>query len=184
MEERNPWITIESHKVYENNWIGLTEHQVINPSGGKGIYGEVHFKNYAIGILPLDEELNTWLVGQYRFPLKAYSWEIPEGGGPLESDPLESAKRELEEETGLRATEWIEIQRMHLSNSVSNELAIIYIAKGLLPGEASPEETEELSIRKLPFEEAYQMVVNGQITDSMSVAALLKAKILLQEGHL
>jgi 8-oxo-dGTP pyrophosphatase MutT (NUDIX family) len=184
MEEINPWITIESHKVYENNWIGLTEHQVINPSGGKGIYGEVHFKNYAIGILPLDEDLNTWLVGQYRFPLKAYSWEIPEGGGPLESDPLESAKRELEEETGLTATEWIEIQRMHLSNSVSNELAIIYIAKGLVAGEASPEETEELAIRKLPFEEAYQMVVNGQITDSMSVAALLKAKILLQEGHL
>ncbi|WP_285059599.1 NUDIX domain-containing protein [Pedobacter ginsengisoli] len=184
MEEINPWITIESHKIYENNWIGLTEHQVINPSGGKGIYGEVHFKNYAIGILPLDGELNTWLVGQYRFPLKAYSWEIPEGGGPLESDPLESAKRELEEETGLTATEWIEIQRMHLSNSVSNELAIIYIAKGLSQGEAAPEETEELSIRKLPFEEAYQMVVNGQITDSMSVAALLRAKILLQEGHL
>jgi ADP-ribose pyrophosphatase len=184
MEEINPWITIESHKVYENNWIGLTEHQVINPSGGKGIYGEVHFKNYAIGILPLDEDMNTWLVGQYRFPLKAYSWEIPEGGGPLESDPLESARRELEEETGLKATEWIEIQRMHLSNSVSNELAIIYIAKGLVAGEASPEETEELAIRKLPFEEAYQMVVNGQITDSMSVAALLKAKILLQEGHL
>jgi hypothetical protein len=158
MEEINPWITIESHKIYENNWIGLTEHQVINPSGGKGIYGEVHFKNYAIGILPLDGELNTWLVGQYRFPLKAYSWEIPEGGGPLESD--------------------------HLSNSVSNELAIIYIAKGLSQGEAAPEETEELSIRKLPFEEAYQMVVNGQITDSMSVAALLRAKILLQEGHL
>lgn len=184
MEDINPWITIESHKVYENNWIGLTEHQVINPSGGKGIYGEVHFKNYAIGILPLDDELNTWLVGQYRFPLKAYSWEIPEGGGPLESDPLESAKRELEEETGLTATEWIEIQRMHLSNSVSNELAIIYIAKGLSMGNSSPEETEELSIRKLPFEEAYQMVVNGQITDSMSVAALLKVKILLQEGHL
>lgn len=184
MEEINPWITIESHKVYENNWIGLTEHQVINPSGGKGIYGEVHFKNYAIGILPLDDDMNTWLVGQYRFPLKAYSWEIPEGGGPLESDPLESAKRELEEETGLTATEWIEIQRMHLSNSVSNELAIIYIAKGLVAGEASPEETEELAIRKLPFEEAYQMVVNGQITDSMSVAALLRAKILLQEGHL
>ncbi|WP_316792946.1 NUDIX hydrolase [Pedobacter frigoris] len=184
MEDINPWITIESHKIYENNWIGLTEHQVINPSGGKGIYGEVHFKNYAIGILPLDDDMNTWLIGQYRFPLKAYSWEIPEGGGPLNDDPLESAKRELLEETGLTATEWTEIQRMHLSNSVSNELAIIYIAKGLKEGIAEPEETEQLILRKIPFEEAYQMVMNGQITDSMSVASILKAKILLLEGAL
>jgi ADP-ribose pyrophosphatase len=184
MEERNPWTTIESRKIYDNNWIGLTEHQVINPSGGKGIYGEVHFKNLAIGILPLDEELNTWLVGQYRFPLKAYSWEIPEGGGPLGSDPLDSAKRELLEETGLSATDWVELQRMHLSNSVSNELAIIYIARGLSIGIAEPEETEELRLRKLPFQEAYEMVLNGEITDSMSVAAILRTKIILQESQL
>jgi ADP-ribose pyrophosphatase len=184
MEEHNPWTTIESRKIYDNNWIGLTEHQVINPSGGKGIYGEVHFKNLAIGILPLDEELNTWLVGQYRFPLKAYSWEIPEGGGPLGSDPLDSAKRELLEETGLSATDWVELQRMHLSNSVSNELAIIYIARGLTMGIAEPEETEELRLRKLPFQEAYEMVLNGEITDSMSVAAILKTKIILQESQL
>ncbi|SDN90440.1 8-oxo-dGTP pyrophosphatase MutT, NUDIX family [Pedobacter steynii] len=184
MEEHNPWTTIESRKIYDNNWIGLTEHQVINPSGGKGIYGEVHFKNLAIGILPLDEELNTWLVGQYRFPLKAYSWEIPEGGGPLGSDPLDSAKRELQEETGLSATDWVELQRMHLSNSVSNELAIIYIARGLSMGIAEPEETEELRLRKLPFQEAYEMVLNGEITDSMSVAAILKTKIILQEYQL
>ena len=184
MEEHNPWTTIESRKIYDNNWIGLTEHQVINPSGGKGIYGEVHFKNLAIGILPLDEELNTWLVGQYRFPLKAYSWEIPEGGGPLGSDPLDSAKRELLEETGLSATDWVELQRMHLSNSVSNELAIIYIARGLSMGIAEPEETEELRLRKLPFQEAYEMVLNGEITDSMSVAAILRTKIILQESQL
>lgn len=184
MEETNPWITVASNKIYDNNWIGLTEHQVINPSGGKGIYGEVHFKNIAIGILPLDEDYNTWLVGQYRFPLKAYSWEIPEGGGPLDADPLDSAKRELMEETGLTATEWTEIQRMHLSNSVSDELAIIYLAKGLSQGIASPEETEQLVIRKLPFEEAYDMVLTGKITDSMSVAAILKTKILIEQGHL
>jgi len=184
MENANPWKTIESNKIYENNWIGLTEHQVINPSGGKGIYGEVHFKNIAIGILPLDENLNTWLVGQYRFPIKAYSWEIPEGGGALLGDPLDAAKRELAEETGLVATEWIEIQRMHLSNSVSDELAIIYIAKDLTPGVSSPEETEQLVVKKLPFIDVYNMVINGEITDSMSVAAILKTKILLQEGHL
>ncbi|AMQ00758.1 DNA mismatch repair protein MutT [Pedobacter cryoconitis] len=184
MEEHNPWTILDSRKIYENNWIGVTEHQVLNPSGGKGIYGEVHFRNYAIGILPLDQDMNTWLVGQYRFPIKAYSWEIPEGGGPLGLEPLDSAKRELQEETGLIATEWMEVQRMHLSNSVSNELAIIYIARGLTMGEAEPEETEELVLRKLPFEEAYHMAMDGRITDSMSVAALLKTKILLLEGKL
>lgn len=184
MEDTNPWTIIDSTKIYDNNWIGLTEHNVLNPSGGKGIYGEVHFKNYAIGILPLDDEMNTWLVGQYRFPLKAYSWEIPEGGGDLQSDPLDSAKRELAEETGLVATEWLEIQRMHLSNSVSNELSITYLAMGLSLGESSPEETEQLVIKKLPFSEAYEMVINGEITDSISVAAILRTKILLQEGKI
>ena len=184
MEEHNPWKTINSRKIYENQWIGLTEHNVINPSGGEGIYGEVHFKNYAIGIMVLDENHHTYLVGQYRFPLKAYSWEIPEGGGPLATDPLESAKRELLEETGLTANQWTEMQRLHLSNSVSNELGIIYMARELTQGDSSPEETEQLELRKLPFDEAYQMVLNGEITDSMSVAAILKTKVLILDGHL
>lgn len=184
MEEINPWKTLESDLKYDNNWISVTEHQVINPSGGKGIYGEIHFKNLAIGILPLDEDYNTWLVGQYRFPLKAYSWEIPEGGGPLGEDPLESARRELLEETGMSARNWKEIQRMHLSNSVSDELSIIYIATDLIQGIAMPEETEQLVVKKLPFNEVYQMVLNNEITDSMSVAAILKAKLLILNGEL
>jgi ADP-ribose pyrophosphatase len=184
MEEINPWTITDSRKVYENNWIGLTEHNVINPSGGKGIYGQVHFKNHAIGILPLDDEMNTWIVGQYRFPLNAYSWEIPEGGGNLNQPTLDGARRELLEETGIIADEWIPLLTMHLSNSVSDEKATIYIARKLTIGVAEPEETEELMLRKLPFEEAYQMVMNGEITDSMSVAALLKAKILILEGKL
>ena len=184
MSEHNPWKVLESKEIYNNNWIKLTEHQVLNPAGGHGIYGEVHFKNMAIGILPLDEELNTWLVGQYRFPTKSYSWEIVEGGGPLNDEPLESAKRELSEETGLTAIKFTEIQRMYLSNSVSDELAIIYIAQGLTPGQSSPEETEELIVKKLPFEQAYQMVMAGEITDSISVAAILKTKILIQEGKI
>ncbi|WP_231426753.1 NUDIX hydrolase [Pedobacter sp. Leaf250] len=182
MEERNPWKTLESELKYDNNWIKVTEHQVINPSGGKGIYGEVHFKNLAIGILPLDEDYNTWLVGQYRFPLKAYSWEIPEGGGPVGEDPLESARRELLEETGMSASNWKEIQRMHLSNSVSDELSIIYVATGLIQGIAMPEETEELIVKKIPFDEAYEMVMNNEITDSISVAAILKAKLMIMEN--
>lgn len=184
MEEENPWTTLSSNPVYDNNWISVSEHQVINPSGGNGIYGVVHFKNLAIGVLPLDEQNNTWLVGQYRYPLQAYSWEIPEGGGALDIDPLEGAKRELIEETGLVALEWTEIQRMYLSNSVSDELAVIYVARNLNQGPSSPEETEQLVLRKLPFEEAYQMVLSGAITDSMSVAAILKVKILLQKGHI
>ncbi|MDQ1140392.1 NUDIX domain-containing protein [Pedobacter agri] len=184
MEEINPWKTLESDLKYDNNWISVTEHQVINPSGGKGIYGEIHFKNLAIGILPLDDDYNTWLVGQYRFPLKAYSWEIPEGGGPLGEDPLESARRELLEETGMSARNWKEIQRMHLSNSVSDELSIIYIATDLIQGIAMPEETEQLVVKKLPFNEVYQMVLNNEITDSMSVAAILKAKLLILNGEL
>ncbi|MEJ7557270.1 MAG: NUDIX hydrolase [Pedobacter sp.] len=151
MEENNPWTTLERKEVYDNKWINVNEHQVINPSGGSGIYGVVHFKNVAIGVLPLDEENNTWLVGQYRYPLDAYSWEIPEGGGPLGLDPLDGAKRELLEETGLIATDWTEIQRMYLSNSVSDELAVIYVAKGLTMGVAEPEETEQLILRKPPL---------------------------------
>lgn len=184
MNKDNPWKILESQKIYDNNWISLTEHQVINPAGGKGIYGEVHFKNTAIGIIPLDVDYQTWLVGQYRFPIKAYSWEIPEGGGALNTHPEESARRELAEETGLSAGRLTEIQRMHLSNSVSDELAIIYVAQDLQMGMASPEETEELVIRKLPFEEAFQMVLDGTITDSMSVAGILKTKLLIQEGKI
>ena len=184
MSMGNPWKVLKSRQIYDNAWIKLTEHEVINPSGGQGIYGEVHFKNLAIGIVVLDPAYNTWLVGQYRFPLKAYSWEIPEGGGMPDIDPVLSAKRELQEETGILAAKLTEIQKMHLSNSVSDELAIIYIAQDLQMGVSSPEETEDLEIRKLPFEEAYQMVLNGEITDSMSVAGILKTKILIEQGKI
>lgn len=184
MNTKNPWKTLSSVEIYNNNWISLTEHQIINPNGGEGIYGEVHFKNYAIGVLPLDENHYTWIVGQYRFPIKAYSWEIIEGGGELSVEPIESAKRELAEESGIIANKFTEIQRMHLSNSVSDELAIIYGAQDLQIGKSSPEETEELVIRKLHFNEAYQMVMDGTITDSISVAAILKVKILLQENKI
>ncbi|RYD89215.1 MAG: NUDIX hydrolase, partial [Sphingobacteriales bacterium] len=137
---QNPWKIVSEQAIYDNPWINVTEYQVINPSGNPGIYGKVHYKNIAIGILPLDDEMNTYLVGQYRFTLNQYSWEIPEGGGPLGIDPLESAKRELLEETGLKASEWKEIQRMHLSNSVTDELCILYVAKGLQQFEAEPED--------------------------------------------
>ncbi|HMH21589.1 MAG TPA: NUDIX hydrolase [Puia sp.] len=178
-ETSNPWTVLSQKTVYENKWIGVTEYDVLNPKGGKGIYGKVHFKNIAIGILPLDEEGNTWLVGQWRFPLDAYSWEIPEGGGDPGADPLDAAKRELKEETGLVAGRWSTIQEMHLSNSVSDERAILYLARDLQQQQANPEDEEQLIIRKLPFEEACRMVETGEITDSISVAAILRVKLML-----
>lgn len=183
-EQHNPWKVLSEKKIYENPWISLTEFDVINPSGGKGIYGKVHFKGIATGALALDDDLNTYLVGQYRFPLNQYSWEIPEGGGALDVDPVESAKRELLEETGLVAQEWTKIVVMHLSNSVSDEYAVIYLARNLSQGTASPEETEQLQVKKVPFEEVYQMVERGEITDSMSVAAILKVKLMLADGRI
>lgn len=180
--ETNPWQVTGSKEIYDNAWIKLTHYEVINPSGNKGIYGKVHYKNTAIGILVLDDQMNTWLVGQYRFALDQYSWEIPEGGCPEGEDPLESAKRELLEETGLKATHWQPLLKMHLSNSVSDELAIVYLATGLSQHASQPEETEQLSIRKLPFPGAYEMVRSGEITDSISVAAITKLQLLLAEG--
>lgn len=182
MTDENPWIIKAEKKIYENPWIILTEYDVINPGGGKGIYGKVHFRNLAVGILVLDEEQNTWLVGQYRFSTDMYSWEIPEGGCPEGTDPLQSAQRELREETGLAAENWQPILKMQLSNSVSDEMAIVYLATGLTQHDAEPEETEQLQVKKLPFEEACKMVEEGMITDSISVAAILKIKLLLAEG--
>ncbi|TAH03219.1 MAG: NUDIX hydrolase [Sphingobacteriales bacterium] len=177
-ENDNPWQILSSQLKYDNHWISLTQHEVINPNGGQGIYGQVHFKNYAIGIVALDNLNNIYLVGQYRFPINLYSWELPEGGGDLCVEPLVSAKRELLEETGLVAAEWKELFRMHLSNSVSDELSIIYLAKNLQQFEAQPEDTEQLQIKKIPFEEAYQMVISGKITDSITMAAILRVKLL------
>lgn len=179
MEEKGPWKILSSTGQYDNPWICVTEHRVIHPSGNEGIYGTVHFKNLAIGIIPLDDQLNTWIVGQYRFPLERYSWEIIEGGGAHEVSPLESAKRELQEEAGIRAAQWEEILRMDLSNSVTDEQAIIFIARNLSFTETSPDESEVLELRKLPFRELYRMVLNGDITDSLSVAGVLKTALLL-----
>ncbi len=171
----NPWQTLSSEEKYDNRWINVTEYQVINPAGGKGIYGKVHFKNKAIGIVALDENNNTWLVGQWRYTLNEWSWEIPEGGGPLADDPLHSAKRELKEETGLLADRWTLIQRAHLSNSVSDEECFLYLAEGLTQQESELEDTEaDLKVRKLPISDALEMVLSGEITDSLSVIGILK----------
>ncbi len=178
MKEKNPWTTLESKQIYSNDWINVREDQVINPAGKNGIYGVVNFKNLAIGIIPIDDELNTFLVGQYRYPLNIYSWEIPMGGGLINNTPLESAKRELEEETGLTAKKWDRIMKIHTSNSVTDEEGYVFIASDLTQGKAMPEETEELKVRKTPLIEAYNMVMRSEITDAISIAGILKASIL------
>lgn len=180
----NPWKITSEENIYDNAWINVTEFKVVNPAGKPGIYGKIHFKNKAIGVLPLDENGNIYLVGQYRFPLNQYSWELPEGGGPLDLPSLDSAKRELLEETGLKAAKWTEILRMHLSNSVCDEEAVVYLAQNLEQFEAEPEETEQLLVKKIPFAEVYQMVCRGEITDAITVAAILKAQIMLTENML
>ncbi len=174
MSEKNPWIKQKSTLIYENPWIRLDEDYVINPGGGLSQYGKVHFKSFAIGIIPLDEVHNTWLVGQWRYALNEYSWEIPMGGGDLNIDRLDSAKRELKEETGLSAKKWREFLKMHTSNSVTDETGYAFLAEDLTQGETAFEETEDLKIWKLPFSEAHQMVLDGKITDSLSMVAILK----------
>ncbi|MCU0324409.1 MAG: NUDIX hydrolase [Spirosomaceae bacterium] len=173
-ENQNPWKILDTEIPYENNWIKVVHQNVINPSGGSGIYGTVHFKNIAVGVVPIDSDENTWLVGQYRFPLNEYSWEIPEGGCPNGEEVLDTAVRELKEETGLIAQKWTLISKLHTSNSVCNEVAYIFLAEDLSISEAEPEETEQLALWKIPFKEALQMVLEDKITDSMSVAGILK----------
>lgn len=178
----NPWKTHQSEKVYESPWISVTKHDVTNPGGLTGTYSVVHFKNLAIGVIVLDEENNTWLVGQYRYPIDQYTWEIPEGGGKLDVDPLDSAKRELLEETGITAKKWTKIQEMHLSNSASDEFCILYLAQDISIGKSQPEPDEELQLVKIPFEDVYQLLLEGKITDSLTVTAVLKVKLMMLEG--
>jgi ADP-ribose pyrophosphatase len=183
-ESHNPWTTRSVQTRYENPWIRVDHHDVLTPAGTAGIYGVVNFKNLAIGVVPLDADGYTWVVGQYRYAMGEYSWEIPEGGGPFGDTPLASAQRELREEVGLEAARWDKILEMDLSNSVTNEKAIIYVARDLSMHEAHPEETEQLALRRIPFEQLYQEVRAGKHRDSLTVAAVMRIKLMQLEGTL
>jgi 8-oxo-dGTP pyrophosphatase MutT (NUDIX family) len=171
--DTSPWHRRSRRTVYENAWITVWHDEVTRPDGDDGIYGLVHYRNLAVGVVALDDEDRVVLVGQFRYALDAWSWEIPEGGVPRDEDPLDGARRELREETGFEATDWRELARVHLSNSVSDEAGILYLATGLAPGEATPDGTEHgLEVRLVPFPEALAMTLDGRITDALSIVAL------------
>ena len=183
-ETRNPWTVLSKATPYENTWIRVDHHEVINPTGGAGVYGTVHFKNHAIGIVPIDAQGNVILVGQYRFPTNGYSWEIPEGGGHLTVPILESAQRELREECGLVAGSWLEILATDLSNSVTDERGTAFLAWNLTDTPAQPDDTEDIRVERVPFWRAVERAKRGEIRDSLSIASLLRVALMALQDEL
>ena len=185
-DERRHWRIRSARNVYSNRWICVREYETIAPTGAEAQYGLVHVRNLALGVVPIDEDGCTILVGQERFAFGQYSWELPEGGGDPEKPPLLGAQRELAEETGLRAAHWLEIlSDVQMSNSVTDERAFAYLAWALSPDDAhAPDHSEDLTVRRVPFREAVRMAADGEITDAFSLVMLLKASHLAENGKL
>ncbi len=171
-ETRNPWSTTSRRTAYENPWITVEHHDVIDPSGRPGIYGVVRPRSWALGVVPIFDNGDTLLVGQYRYAMEQYSWEIPEGGGERDVDPVASIQRELIEETGYRANVWLPLQTFALSNSLTDEIAMTWVAWDLVPGPAEPESTEDLQVWRLPFAEVVSLVDSGKITDAVTIVTV------------
>ncbi|ALL12627.1 NUDIX domain-containing protein [Caulobacter henricii] len=179
-----PWGVTSQKVVYDNPWINVTEYQAVAPTGRAALYGKVSFKNQAIGIVPLHEDGTVTLVGQNRFALANYSWELPEGGAPLGEEPLDGAKRELAEEVGLQAADWRQILKLELTNSVTDEIGIGFLAMDLSPADTDPDETEDLAVARVPFSEALDAAVAGYMPDSLTVALLLRVHHMAVRGEL
>lgn len=173
----NPWVTKSSVEVYDNPWITVSHREVVAPTGTDGIYGLVHFKNLAIGVIPIDDDDHTWLVGQYRYTLEKYSWEIPAGGGRRGDAPAETARRELREECGLDAAQIDLLLPVAISNSVTDEVGAVFVATELTRVPVEPDETEVLALRRLPVDDAIAMACDGSIDDSLSLMGLLRLAV-------
>lgn len=179
-----PWKELSRRTVFDNPWLAVTEHDARAPTGAPATYAAVRFKNLAIGVLPIHEDGTVVLVGQHRFPCRDYSWEIPEGGEPVDGDPLDGAKRELREEAGLEAADWREVMRFQLSNSVTDERGFGFIATGLTEARTDPDHTEDLQIARVPFREALELALRGAFPDMITIAMLLRAYQMAREGEL
>ena len=180
--ETSPWRRHSRRVAYENAWIQVHHDEVTRPDGQPGIYGVVHFRSRAVGVVAIDELDRVILVGQFRYTVDRYSWEIPEGGVPFDEDPLDGARRELREETGIEAASWREIAAFDLSNSISDEVGQLYLATDLSYGQPAPDGTEDLRLRRVPFDEVMAMVDRGEIPDAMSQLALERVARLRAAG--
>jgi 8-oxo-dGTP pyrophosphatase MutT (NUDIX family) len=183
-EDGDPWTVKSVTREFENNWLAVDVHEVIHPGGREGTYGVVRVRRLAVGVLPIEPDGRVHLVGQWRFPLARYSWEMPEGGAEPGEDAETCARRELLEETGLAAASLDKILELDLSNSLTDECAILFLATGLTHGEASPEDTEVLRRRTAPFAEVLNRAIDGRIRDSLTVAAVLRAHHMAVTGRL
>jgi 8-oxo-dGTP pyrophosphatase MutT (NUDIX family) len=179
-----PWVSLRERPIYDNPWLSLTEYDALAPTGAPALYGVVRLKNLALAVLPLHEDGTITLVGQHRFAIPGYSWELPEGGGPLDRDPLDSARRELREEAGLEAADWRQALSFQLSNSVTDERGFGYVATGLTPVAAAPDDTEALTLARAPFREVLDAALAGHIQDMLTLAMLLRAYHMAREGEL
>jgi 8-oxo-dGTP pyrophosphatase MutT (NUDIX family) len=182
--EGAPWTRRSAREVYANPWLKVTEFDAVAPTGKEALYGVVHFRNHAVGVLPLHDDGTVTLVGQHRFVSGDYSWELPEGGSPLGVDPLETARRELAEEAGLAAREWRQVLTFELSNSVTDERGFGYVATGLHPASGTLDDTEVIRLARVPFREALDAALAGHMTDMITVALLLRAYHMAREGEL
>jgi 8-oxo-dGTP pyrophosphatase MutT (NUDIX family) len=181
---RGPWIVNASRRAYDNPWIGVTEHDVTHPGGKLGLYGVCHVKALAVGVVPVDAAGHVWLVGQHRFPRDYYSWELPEGAGDKAVPPVDSARRELKEETGLTAAAWLEIVQTDFSNAITDEIGHGFLAWDITVGAPEPDDNEKLEIRRLPFAEALEMAMAAEIRDAFTQIMLMKVDILGRRGLL